>query len=71
LIELSTGTLFSFPADWRRQILKLVLVLELVLVLVLSIAEKFGSCTNATLFGFRRVSISAEAWGGSEFDEDD
>jgi hypothetical protein len=69
LIELSTGTLFSFPADWRRQILKLVLVLEL--VLVLSIAEKFGSCTNATLFGFRRVSISAEAWGGSEFDEDD
>jgi hypothetical protein len=33
LIELSTGTLFSFPADWRRQILKIVLVLELVLVL--------------------------------------
>jgi len=28
-----TGTLFSFPADWRRQILKIVLVLELVLVL--------------------------------------
>jgi len=33
LIELSTGTLFSFPADWGRQILKIVLVLELVLVL--------------------------------------
>jgi hypothetical protein len=33
LIELRTGTLFSFPADWRRQILKIVLVLELVLVL--------------------------------------
>ena len=31
LIELNTGTLFSFPADWKRQILKL--VLELVLVL--------------------------------------
>jgi len=33
LIELRTGTFFSFPADWRRQILKIVLVLELVLVL--------------------------------------
>jgi hypothetical protein len=33
LIKLSTGTLFSFPADWRRQILKLVLVLVVVLVL--------------------------------------
>jgi hypothetical protein len=31
LIELSTGTLFSFPADWRRQILKIVLVVVLVL----------------------------------------
>jgi hypothetical protein len=26
-----TGILFSFPVDWRRQILKLVLELELVL----------------------------------------
>jgi hypothetical protein len=37
---LSMGTLFSFPADWRRQILKIVLVLELELVLD---AKKFGS----------------------------
>jgi hypothetical protein len=29
LIELRTGTLFSFPADSRRQILKIVLVLVL------------------------------------------
>jgi hypothetical protein len=28
-----TGILFSFPADWRRQILKIVLVLELELEL--------------------------------------
>jgi hypothetical protein len=33
LIELSTGILFSFPADWRHQILKIVLVLVVVLVL--------------------------------------
>jgi hypothetical protein len=28
-----TGILFSLPADWRRQILKIVLILELELVL--------------------------------------
>jgi hypothetical protein len=30
-MRIMTGILFSFPADWRRQILKIVLELELVL----------------------------------------
>src|SRR5258708_35067720 len=32
-MRMMTGTLFSFPGDWRRRILKIVLELELVLAL--------------------------------------
>jgi len=62
LIELNTGTLFSFPADWRRQIFKAGPRPRLL---------RSGSGTNGTLFGFRWVSVSAEACNGSEFEDED
>jgi hypothetical protein len=42
----------------------------LVLVLVLEFCDS-GSWTNGTLFGFRWVSVSAEPWSGSEFEDED
>jgi len=61
-----TGILFSFPADWRRQILKLVLVLELVLV----------DCREIWLLNKRYIilafgeSASQQACNGSEFEDE-
>src|SRR4029077_6968360 len=50
LMQIVTGILFSFPADWRRQILKIVLVLDCNWLL--------WAVTLAVFFGWRQIFLA-------------
>src|SRR4029077_9566964 len=49
-MRIVTGILFSFPADWRRQILKIVLVLDCNWLL--------WAVTLAVFFGWRQIFLA-------------